>query len=125
MNWARIQISHLKYATRISTASAGGELDTEPWGPPRSEFLNLGTSDIVSQVTFRCGDCPRYHRSSAVSPGLYSLDASSTIPAVATKKVSRHGQIFPGRQKSPLVGSQYSRRMVFNPGGKLEEPGVF
>ena len=48
---------------------------------------------------------PMHYKILSSSPDFYSLDANSTLPVVTTKNVSRHCQMSPGGQKSPLIES--------------------
>ena len=75
-------------------------------------FLNLGTIAIWGWTILCCGGCPVYCRIYSSIPGLYPLDASSTISSpsqpclpqiVTTKKVSRHCQMSPGGRNHPRL----------------------
>ena len=54
-----------------------------------------------------CGDCPEPCRVFSSVPGLYTLDASSTLPAVTTKNVSRHCQMPLGVAKSSPIKNHW------------------
>lgn len=62
------------------------------------EFLNLCNIDILDWVILCCGPSPVHCRISSSSPGLYSVDASSTFPVETSNSVSRHCQMFSGKE---------------------------
>ena len=53
-----------------------------------SGFPNLGTTDLLDQITLFWG-CPVHYRMFSCIPGLNPLDASSTLPIMTIKIISR------------------------------------
>lgn len=77
-------------------------------------FSNLGTCDIwTGQFLVMVGGCPVHCRAFSSIPGLYSLDASSTIlPVVTTKYILWSCQMSPGVQNySGLRTTALDRRI--------------
>lgn len=95
----------------------------------RAEFLNLGSTDIWSQiiVCWRGGGecCPGHHRIFDSISGLYPLDVSSISPAPIAPS-SNNQQCFllvsleTLEGKLPLVESTFSRKPCLAPQGWLE-----
>ena len=69
--------------------------------PPPGDLPNLEADSLpLSHL-----GSPVQYKILSSSPDFYLLDASSTLPVVTTKNVSRHCQMSPGGQKSPLIES--------------------
>lgn len=79
-----------------------------------AEFSNLSTCDIwTGQFLVMVGGCPVHCRAFSSIPGLYSLNASSTIlPVVTTKYILWSCQMSPGVQNcSRLRTTALDRRI--------------
>ena len=71
--------------------------------PPPGDLPNLEADSLpLSHL-----GSPVQYKILSSSPDFYLLDASSTLPVVTTKNVSRHCQMSPGGQKSPLIESHW------------------
>lgn len=74
---------------------------------PTPGFLSLGGPDtLCSVIVVGGGGCTVHHREISSIPGFYPPEASLMLPLTPirnSKKYSRHCQISPGKQKSPLV----------------------
>jgi len=66
----------------VSPVLAGGCFTTKPGGKPLRRSLrreaNLST-DILSQIILHHGGCPVHHTTFSSTPGLYPLNAISTL----------------------------------------------